>query len=162
MPPGRRRGMARQKRTIPGLSVLIAISLISACQGGKGVQEPTGPAELVGTEWTLTSLRGDNLIEDTEISLTFKEAYLGGRMTCNQYGGGPDSGKYTATEDGALTLRGGLAVTVQLCSEPEGIMEQEAIYIEALRNAATYQIVDDRLEIADASGETALAFEPKE
>jgi heat shock protein HslJ len=83
-------------------------------------------------------------------------------MTCNLYGGGPDSGRYTATDDGALTLPGGLAVTVQLCSEPEGIMEQEATYIKALRDAAAYRIDNGRLEIADASGETTLVFEPKE
>jgi heat shock protein HslJ len=41
-------------------------------------------------------------------------------------------------------------------------MEQEAAYIEALRDAATYQIIDDRLEIATANGETVLVFEPQE
>jgi heat shock protein HslJ len=152
--------MPRRRRTMLGLSVLVAISLIVACRGGDDVQQPTSSAKLVGTEWTLISLYGNNLIADTYITLTFKEAYLGGTMTCNQYGGGPDSGKYTATEGGALTLPDGLAVTVQLCSEPQGIMEQEATYIDALRDAATYQIVDDRLEIATASGETALVFEP--
>ena len=154
--------MTRPERTILILSVLVTMSLISACQSGKGVEEAGAPAKLVGTEWTVTSLRGSSLIEDTEITLYFEETYLGGRMTCNQYGGGPDSGRYTATEDGALTLPGGLAVTVQLCSEPEGIMEQEATYIETLRDAAAYRIFDGRLEIADARGETVLVFEPKE
>jgi heat shock protein HslJ len=152
--------MARQKRTLVGLSVLIAMSLISACLSNKGVEQPGSPAKLVGTEWTLTSLRGSSLIENTEIPLYFEETYLGGRMTCNHYGGGPDSGKYTATGDGALTIDE-IAVTVRLCTEPEGIMEQEAAYIEALRDAATYQIVDDRLEIAAANGETVLVFEPQ-
>jgi heat shock protein HslJ len=137
------------------------VSLTSACQSGKGAEDARAPAKLVGTEWTITSLRGNNLIEDTHISLTFKEAYLGGAMTCNQYGGGPDSGKYTGTDDGTLTIHQ-MAVTVQLCSEPEGIMEQEAAYIEALRDAAAYRIVDGRLEILDADGETTLVFEPKE
>jgi heat shock protein HslJ len=41
-------------------------------------------------------------------------------------------------------------------------MEQEATYIEALQDAAAYRIVDDRLEIADASRETTLVFEPQE
>jgi heat shock protein HslJ len=138
------------------------VSLISACQSGKGAEDARAQAKLVGTRWTLTSLHGSSLIEETEITLYFKEAYLGGSMTCNLYGGGPDSGKYTVTDDGSLTLPGGLAVTVQLCSEPEGIMEQEATYIEALRDAAAYRIVDGHLEIVDASGETTLVFEPRE
>jgi heat shock protein HslJ len=142
--------------------MLVVTGLMSACQGGTAGQQRGAPERLVGTEWTLVSLYGSSLIEDTEITLYFKEAYFGGRMTCNQYGGGPDSGRYTATDDGVLTLPGGLAVTVQLCSEPEGIMEQEAAYIQALRDAATYQIIDDRLEIATANGETVLVFEPQE
>jgi len=79
-------------------------------------------------------------------------------MGCNGYGGGPDSGKYTATDDGTLTIPHEIAVTVQLCSEPKGIMEQEAAYIEALRSAAAYWVMDDRLEIANAVGETTLVF----
>jgi heat shock protein HslJ len=159
-----RRGsrMTRRGRTLLILSVLVVMSVISACQGSAGGEQRGAPERLVGTEWTLVSLYGSSLIEDTEITLYFKEAYFGGRMTCNQYGGGPDSGRYTATDDGVLTLPGGLAVTVQLCSEPEGIMEQEAAYIQALRDAATYQIIDDRLEIATANGETVLVFEPQE
>jgi heat shock protein HslJ len=78
-------------------------------------------------------------------------------MTCNQYGGGPDSGTYSATADGTLTISM-LAVTVQLCSDPKGIMEQEAAYIETLRSANTCRVVEDRLEIADAGGETTLVF----
>ena len=55
-------------------------------------------------------------------------------MTCNGYGGGFDSGRYKARDDGILTLP--LAVTLQLCSSPKGIMEQEEAYIEALQSAA--------------------------
>jgi len=153
--------MTRRRRTILILSVLVVTSLISACQGGTGGEQRGAPERLVGTEWTLTSLRGNNLIEDTEIPLYFTERYLGGRMTCNHYGGGPDSGAYTATDDGTLMIDE-IAVTVRLCSEPEGIMEQEAAYIEALRDAAAYRLVDDRLEITDAGDETILVFERKE
>lgn len=78
-------------------------------------------------------------------------------MGCNGYGGGRDSGKYMATDEGTLTIPQ-IAVTVQLCLTPEGIMEQEAAYIEALQNAAAYRVMDDRLEIANAAGETTLVF----
>jgi heat shock protein HslJ len=142
------------------LSVLAVMSLISACQGGAGGEQRGAPERLVGTEWTLVSLYGSTLIEETEIPLYFTERYLGGRMTCNHYGGGPDSGAYTATDDGTLMIDE-IAVTVRLCLEPEGIMKQEAAHIEALRDAATYQIINHRLEIIDASGETLLVFEPE-
>jgi heat shock protein HslJ len=79
-------------------------------------------------------------------------------MTCNNYGGGPDSGAYTVSDDGRLAIPQ-LAVTVQLCSEPEGIMEQETAYSDALHAAATYRVTGDRLEIADAGGGTRLVFQ---
>ena len=126
-----------------------------------GSISPFKAADLVGTEWVLTSLNGEGLIEGTSITLYFEEAFLGGSMTCNGYGSGPDSGKYVATDDGTLTVARPLAVTVQLCSSPEGIMEQEEAYIEALLSAATYRVIVDRFEIDDADGETILVFAKK-
>jgi hypothetical protein len=126
-----------------------------------GSISPVEAADLVGTEWVLISLNGNSLIEDTSITLYFEEAFLGGSMTCNGYGGGPDSGKYVARDDGTLTVVRPLAVTVQLCSSPEGIMEQEEAYIEGILNGSAYRVFDDRLEIDDAAGETILVFAAK-
>jgi heat shock protein HslJ len=123
-----------------------------------GSISPVEAADLAGTEWALTSLNGEGLIEGTEITLFFEETFLGGSMTCNGYGVGPDSGKYVATDDGALTVVRPLAVTVQLCSSPEGVMEQESAYIEALLSAATYRVIVNRLEMSNAAGNTSLVF----
>ena len=114
--------------------------------------------QLAGTSWSLLSLQGQPLIEDTEITLVFKGSYLEGTMGCNGYGGGPDSGAYSVNRKGKLTFGEFFAVTVQLCSEPEGIMEQEDTYIKALRSAAAYQISNDRLMLQNALGETVLVF----
>ena len=141
-----------------GLVLILGALILSGCGSGEEAGQPGAAENLVGTEWMLTSLKDESLIEGTEINLYFEEAFLGGSMTCNGYGGGPDSGKYIATDDGTLTLPQPIAVTVQLCSEPKGIMEQEAAYMEALRSAATYRVVDDRLEIDNAAGETTLVF----
>ncbi len=131
--------------------------LVGSISPGEETERPEAPADLDGAEWVLTSLNGESLIEDTEITLYFEEALLGGSMTCNGYGGGRDSGKYIATDDGSLTIPM-IAVTLQLCSEPKGLMEQEAAYIEALQDAASYRVTGDRLEIANAAGETTLVF----
>jgi heat shock protein HslJ len=141
------------------LAMLALVSLIEGCdaRGEKAGQLHT-PLDPVRTEWTLTSLGGRSLIEGTHISLSFEEGYLGGSMTCNGYGGGPDGGRYTASDDGSLTLPRPLAATVQLCSSPDGIMEQEEAYIEALQSAAAYRVSGDRLEIDDAATATTLVF----
>lgn len=141
------------------LTLIAVASLLVACSGSNDeVERPGIWADLAGTEWVLVLLNDNRLIEDTGITLCFEEAFLGGSMTCNRYGGTPDTGRYTATDDGTLMLPGLLAVTVQLRSTPKGVMEQEAAYVETLREAATYRRVDDRLEIDDVAGETILIF----
>jgi heat shock protein HslJ len=117
--------------------------------------------ELAGTSWELVSLNGKDLIEGTAITLEFSETYLSGQMGCNGYGGSPGTGKYTSKTNGRFQLEHPFAVTVQLCTEPEGIMEQEAAYIETLMSAARYKIMGDRLEIESENGETILTFQSK-
>jgi heat shock protein HslJ len=117
--------------------------------------------ELAGTKWDLISLNGKGLIEGTAISLNFTKEHLGGETGCNLYGGSPDTGKYRATEAGELTLKLPFAVTVQYCYEPEGIMEQEAAYIEALMNAASFKVINNRLEVANDGGEPILVYQAK-
>ena len=55
-----------------------------------------------------------------------------------------------------------LAITEMACASPEGVMEQEAAYMEALQSAAAYRVVENRLELEDAAGETTLVFAEKE
>ena len=117
--------------------------------------------ELADTEWELVSLKGKDIIVGTVITLDFADDYLGGEMSCNGYGGSPDSGKYRSKGDGTFALDPPFAVTVQLCTEPEGIMEQEAEYIEALMNAAKFRMVDNRLEIDNEDGEIILILQAK-
>jgi heat shock protein HslJ len=142
-------------RRVLGLVVLFMAWLVLA-GGCAGRSEPP-TAGLAGTEWVLTSLRGDAPLAETEITLRFEDEFLTGTMGCNGYGGGPDSGEYTAG-DGRLTVSQ-LAVTVQLCSEPAGVMEQEQAYISALLSAASYRVAGGRLEIDDAGGNTVLVFD---
>jgi heat shock protein HslJ len=132
--------------------ILILVSLL-------GCSQQTN--ELAGSNWELVSLNGKDLIEGTSISLEFTETYLGGEMSCNGYGGSPDTGKYISKSNGTFQLEHPFAVTVQLCTDPEGIMEQEAAYIEALKNADHFQVVENRLEFKDKAGIVTLVFQSK-
>ena len=147
------------------LPFLLALSLlVSACspqalspQSTATIQS-TPALQLLGTQWSLATLQGGSLIEDTSINLMFSDGFLRGMMTCNSYGGGPDSGKYAATADGSLEVSQ-LAVTVQLCTEPDGIMQQEQAYIDTLQQVRAYRSADDRLELYDEAGDSILGFE---
>lgn len=147
------------------LTFLIALLLLGSACGTPAPVPPTATAtpaapsasQLFGTSWSLSQLRGNSLIAGTHIGLEFTANFLGGEMTCNGYGHGPDSGKYTAADDGSFKIIG-LAVTVVLC-EPEGLARQEDTYIATLQQAATFRVTGDRLEFYDQDGAAILVFD---
>jgi heat shock protein HslJ len=117
---------------------------------------PVVDAALANTEWLLTSLFGNSLLEESRITLNLGEDGFEGFAGCNNYGG-----EYEAADEGKL-LMSDTFLTAMDCPSPEGIVEQETAYIEALNSSATYRVTNDRLEIADASGEVMLAFTRKD
>jgi heat shock protein HslJ len=64
---------------------------------------------------------------------------------------------YKATDDGALMLPS-IMITEKDCETPQGVMQQEQVYIKALRDVVTYRIANDRLELDNGAGETILLF----
>lgn len=158
-------------RTGVVLFALLMAALLAACaptptpSAPDALAGPTSPSAngspLAGTEWVLTSLEGNPLLDGTHITLEFRDDWLSGFAGCNTYGGGPDSGGYVAGDGRTLTIPM-IAITLQACSSPEGIMEQERAYVEALRSASDYQLDGDRLELQDAAGRTILAFAQQE
>jgi len=111
---------------------------------------------LKDTEWLLTSLLGDSLLEGSRITLNLGGEGFEGYAGCNNYGG-----EYGAA-DGGILLTSDIYHTALGCPIPEGIIEQETAYLQALRSSATYQLMDGHMEIADASGETILVFARKD
>ena len=109
------------------------------------------PATLAGTAWNVTNYNNAKqavvgLAADTKITLNFgADKTVSGNAGCNTYNGG-----YESTDK---TLKvGPLASTRMACEKPAGVMEQEALYLAALQNAATYDIAGNTLTIRDASG----------
>jgi heat shock protein HslJ len=138
----------------------LVLLLLDRC--ARGSNDPTPTSALEGSQWALISLNGDSLIEGTTITLTFADGYVNGLAGCNAYrplSTGSDAGqfRYKATEEGKLIIPA-FAITEKDCPTPVGVMQQEQAYIEALRGAAFFRMLDDRLEIDDAGGVTTLVF----
>ncbi|MBI2844932.1 MAG: META domain-containing protein [Chloroflexi bacterium] len=77
--------------------VLVAITFIlTAC--GNAISEPPQPP-LAATEWELISMKGNDLIEGTQITLGFRQDDFSGLSGCNLYGD-----NYTATDQGNLSI----------------------------------------------------------
>jgi heat shock protein HslJ len=132
-----------------GLALAAALAACSLPAGGLTGGEPA----LAGSEWTLVSLKGKPPLAGTTITLKFEADTAGGSSGCNSYGG-----PYTA-RGGRLTITD-VASTMMACLEQD-LMEQEALYLQTLSQAAGYRATDDQLEIQDAGGETILTFSRK-
>jgi hypothetical protein len=66
-------------------------------------------------------------------------------------------GGWTGTAD-TLAI-GPLTTTRRLCHGPEGLMEQEAAFLAAMRRAATWRLNGERLELRDADGALQVTFQ---
>jgi len=143
-----------RRTALVGATILIA-ALLAACAAAEPDQSPAAGAALPGTGWVLTSLNGDTLIEGTQITLSFGEGSLEGSGGCNTY-----RGSYTASEDSLHVSD--LYWTEMACLEPEGILDQELAYLNALNTVASYQADAGRLELYDEDGIQILVFGPKE
>jgi heat shock protein HslJ len=146
--------MLKRKNVFIPLALVFILS-IAGC-GPISFVPDTGPQAtppLSGTEWILSRINNQEPVQGAEVTLSFDEANAGGVSGCNSYGG-----DYTAGTDGSLAF-GEIVQTLILCMEPEGVMELEEEYIGSLRQAGSYQIIDDRLEIMNQAGNTILEFE---
>ena len=113
--------------------------------------------DLGGTSWQLTSYNNGkqavvSVIIGTEITANFgKDGSLSGSAGCNNY-----TASYQA-QDGKISI-GPAASTRMACATPDGVMEQESLYLAALQTAATYRIDGSRLEMRTADDALAVSY----
>lgn len=118
------------------------------------VAEPQG---LAGTSWDVTGYNNGrqavvSLLAGTAITARFSpDGKLAGNAGCNDYAGPYNLGEETIAV-------GPLRTTRKFCQEPEGLMEQEHLYLAALQTATTYRIEGRALELRTADGALAVKF----
>ncbi|WP_067075989.1 META domain-containing protein [Methanoculleus horonobensis] len=155
MAPNRRRNRNYILTTASLLVIVVACIVTAGCTGGTST--PGTSVGLAGTSWTLDSYLDENgtfvpVLPGTEVTAAFSpDGKVTGSAGCNGYGG-----DYQI--DGTSLSVSSLVQTLKLCLEPEGIMEQEARFIDLLGSAAGCRIEDDRLVITDAEGADVLVF----
>jgi heat shock protein HslJ len=119
-----------------------------------------GEISLAGSSWTALSYNNGkqavvSLLADTEITAVFGEdGKITGSAGCNNY-----NASYTV--DGDSIQIGPAASTRMMCSTPEGVMEQEYAYLNAIQAAASYQLRGDSLTLKDADGSTLAQYTRK-
>ncbi len=121
---------------------------------------------LVGTDWDVLMYNNGkggytSVLLGTAITATFGEdGSLTGSAGCNNYTTSYELDSSGNAARGGISI--GPAVTTRMfCGEPEGTMEQEAAYLQALESAATYEIKGNELEIKDSEGTRVVTLVAK-
>ncbi len=124
------------------------------------------PTLLVGTQWDVIGYNNGkggvvSVTLGTELSALFGEdGTLAGSAGCNNYNAAYQVDDASAAE-GEISI-GPAASTRMMCPEPEGIMEQEALYLAALETAEVFRIQGDRLQLRTAEGSLVADYRVKE
>jgi heat shock protein HslJ len=126
----------------------ILILSLAACQGADSAADDP----LDGTSWVLMAYRKTRPISGTTITATFEDGQVRGSAGCNSYGG-----SYQVSGD-TITV-GAVAITEMACLEPEGVMDQELVFVEFLTDAQTFRLAAGQLQVLRSDGE-ALTFVP--
>lgn len=113
---------------------------------------------LVGQTWLCTGYNNGkggvvSLAADTTITIEFSENdEANGSSGCNTF-----SAEYEVDDENTMSLRQ-IAVTEMYCASPEGIMEQEDAFLDALATVASYEIRGKSLTLRTAEGAAAATF----
>ncbi len=107
---------------------------------------------LVGTEWLLTSLDGEELVPKTKITLEIDDGEAGGSTGCNFYGG-----EVRKMADGSIVMPGGSGMTTIGCPRDERLQENR--YLRLFDDAHAYRVEGDLLELMNGEGRTTLRFQ---
>jgi heat shock protein HslJ len=144
------------------LTALITLLLVGCSTGSadETVEELDPPTAVPGTSWITTSYDDGagklvDVLDGTEITANFsRETPVAGQLTgfagCNEYSAEYDvAGEYL----GIGTSRG--TVSQRVCTEPQGVMEQEEAYLTALANVIKWVLDDYELKLT-GSGEVVI------
>jgi heat shock protein HslJ len=126
----------------------VALACILVLLAGCCVIPAAGPLD--GTSWQLYAYRKTRPIEGSTITISFEDGEVRGTSGCNSYGGAYQL-------DGKKIAFSELYATLMACPEPEGLMEQETMFLQFLGNAQRFEMADGQLQIFWSDHE-ALTF----
>lgn len=120
--------------TIPRALLLAVMTFSAACQTIQPASGGNPKSLLTGPEWRVKSIEGEEVIDESRITLHFTEdGRVHGRTGCNLYNGG-----YQLTGDG-LSIDN-LSQTRMACAP--SVMKQEQAVLEVLQAVERFRIDD--------------------
>jgi heat shock protein HslJ len=116
---------------------------------------PVNPADLIGTKWWLVNINKEPVIEGLSITLNFGSDEGTGQSGCFVYSLYYDAGLFYHPGD---NIRWGNS-SKRTGELPEDQEDQASSYLGKIAVAAYFNLIDDKLEIFTARGDT-LVFKP--
>jgi heat shock protein HslJ len=135
-------------KTLLFLSLLVTAVAACAFSGGEGA------LNLDGSEWVLVQIDGEAVLPGSETTLIFEIDRIHGSGGCNNY-----FASYTLGEDSDIEF-GPAGSTMMFCSEPEGVMDQEFSFLQALAEVSRVSTDGDQLILEDGADSPRLVFQP--
>jgi heat shock protein HslJ len=134
------------------LIMLVCVLGLTACSSPDS--EGNSPAVFEEQGWVLQYYRKSTAVEGVNANIYFSDGKVSGSTGCNSF-----SGEYTfnGEESGDLHITN-LAVTEMACLEPQGLMDQEAFFLETLNDASRFEYSPGQLMIYQ-SGREALTYQ---
>lgn len=132
--------------------------ILSESSGSEVARFEVIDQSLEGSSWQVISYNNGkggvvSVIIGTEITANFGEdGQLTGNAGCNNY-----SAQYETQGDNINIETA--EVTEMACLEPEGVMEQEQLYLAALKTADTYKIEGMTMDMRTSEGSRVATFQ---
>ena len=133
------------------------LELLDAAGKVQLVMTELKPLPLVGTAWVMSAVNNGqeavtSPLAEVQVTAAFgADGKVSGSAGCNTY-----TGSYQV--EGEKMTIGALGVTRMACAAPDGIMDQETAFLQALQKAAVFKIRSHTLEIRDGSGALLASF----
>ncbi|HXV98376.1 MAG TPA: META domain-containing protein [Anaerolineae bacterium] len=116
---------------------------------------PAKPMPFENTTWTLKLFKQEEnwipVVLGSEVTAQFEGEQLSGSAGCNDYSA-------TVDQEGTKLTLTSITASAETCTEPEGLMAQEEIYLAALETVAGYQQVGVSLALLNGAGQPVLLF----
>ncbi|MDW8316379.1 MAG: META domain-containing protein [Anaerolineae bacterium] len=117
---------------------------------------PPPPSDpLRGTGWMVVNLSAGGaivtLVPGTNITMVFsQDGRISGNAGCNSY-----NGTYLVGGGNSISF-GALGASMQMCANPPGVMEQEALFLSLLRQVNSFEVTDGGQTLMLKSGGQVL------
>jgi heat shock protein HslJ len=130
------------------IAVIIVAFLLVILYAGSANPEQ----DLYKTYWVLTSLNGNNPLPGTTITARFEpDKSVEGSGGCNGYSA------VFLTDGDSLSIVGEIISTRMSCEEP--VNEQESLYFQALKDAASFKINNEELTLLNSKGDVLTVYQ---